>query len=284
MDGAGVVGTAIARSADNEGKKPARPVFRFTGHRSTRLGSSQAFTLVELLVVISIIAILASFLMPAMGKAMATARSASCMNNMKQFNVAYLQYAGMFNESAPPSYSYTDSTQWFSFLPVAMPGGSLQYYQYENHVSGTLSKSLGFWKCPENQVQARIIGMGANENQCSYTANTWATTYNNGDEGRAFGAKLTNFRWPSQLVVFMEGSYPRFAIDGGTPNDGGGTIPAYPIGLHNIRYAHNAGVNVTFSDGHSGRLPAPQCPWPRITSQSSFTAAGWTGGQRWFHR
>ena len=83
--------------------------------------SRKQFTLIELLVVIAIIAILASMLMPALGKARDAAKKAACASNLKQVMQTILFYGDDFDSwTTGPAFTPPDAgvyTRW-SCIPA----------------------------------------------------------------------------------------------------------------------------------------------------------------------
>ena len=122
----------------------------------------RAFTLVELLVVISIISILILMLLPAVNAAREAARRASCMNNLAQLSLAVHNYEyhferlppGVTNPTGPIENTPTgDHTSW---LVQILP------YLEENALYAAYDFDAGAY-APEN---ARVRQAGVSILQC----------------------------------------------------------------------------------------------------------------------
>ncbi len=87
--------TVDLKSADGTGRMPT------DGHGAVRQVRRKGFTLVELLVVISIIALLISLLLPALAKAKQDAVTVGCLANLSQLGQLTLEYANTYQAAIP---------------------------------------------------------------------------------------------------------------------------------------------------------------------------------------
>ena len=82
------------------------------GLRPSTVRRECAFTLVELLVVIAVIAILASLLLPAVTNAVESGRMAKCTSNIRQMALALTMYADDQGYFPPPLYPSSQPDPW----------------------------------------------------------------------------------------------------------------------------------------------------------------------------
>ena len=117
--------------------------------KKIKLSKIKGFTLVELLVVISIIAILLAVLMPALNKAREAAKRTICGNNLKSLNQALMLYAND-NDGRAVNGDTNNPGCWVDFSNKAKPfvppvSNSHQSHYTEAGQIAALKKGA-FWK------------------------------------------------------------------------------------------------------------------------------------------
>lgn len=123
----------------------------------------QAFSLIELMVVMAILAVLTALMLAAAQKAREAASRAVCMNNLRQLAVAVHMYADTNNGNLPLLYASSNQLSWVTqILPFIEEQNlynqyNFDYAWYDATNAQVVNQRLPVMECPSNPVQPRVF-------------------------------------------------------------------------------------------------------------------------------
>lgn len=214
---------------------------------------TQKFTLIEMLVVISIIGILASLLMPTLNSAVETSRSTACLNNEKQIGYTFAFYTNDFNNYVVPLEYNTNAAGYPAILT------DLGYYQVSNKiffapvgeyttiftcasgdnriVTGAITdrydRNAAGARRTKSDINGWVVDVYYALNSCTFDK-TYYSTHIPFTSGEIYIRKLSSIKRPSKFVALLDGYFSNFA-----------SIPA----RLDARHQNQTTTNVLFADG-----------------------------------
>ena len=213
------------------------------------------FSLVELLVAISIIAILASLLLPTLNKARAKGHAINCISNLKQCGGAFASYAVDSDDRLPPHFgSSSGQPLWTDVLLGRISGSGPVENRYLTREmlrcpsqEGKLSSGWWVWT-PHYGTNYGVFAVGSGV----------AGDMEHGSR------KLNTQRFPSRKIAVADS----WKVTNGHPDETSGFWRIAPsLGVYNDQFGspaarHSSIANVLWLDWHVSpvKVRVPQMP------------------------
>lgn len=223
----------------------------------------QAFTLVELLVVIGIIAVLISILLPALSSARRSANRLTCLSNLRQFQLASEMYANenggwyipvltFFAASGtPPSVWWSENTTTRTYLSL-FPNVQVYYGQADiKRICPNASYALNSPN-PDGSYSIRAsYGMNYTD-YIDPVAFPSLYLYSGTSPKNWCAYKAAKVRRASERLAWADAVAPW--IRASTSNAYVGEVSTNTA----VAYRHEGGINIVYFDGHGEWLPRKQ--------------------------
>jgi prepilin-type processing-associated H-X9-DG protein len=238
-----------------------------------RRAGKGAFTLVELLVVISSIALLLALLMPALAAARSQARGLACRSNVRQLLLANIGYAtehdGFYVPAARDLWDNAGRHRWHGVRntlaePFNASKGPLAGYLADGQVKECPAR-VGFVRSADWNTSFEQGCGGYGYNMAYLGSRLWDAGLSGSQtfqQAYARTTRVTEVAHPGQTLMFADAAMandgtslieysfaePPFAVFGGQVVTDFRMSPS-------IHFRHRDGANTGWADGHAGSRP-----------------------------